>query len=718
MIINILLYLTFAMTHITKTIQEPLALNLSPADVLWPVLGVVWFTVKIKTKTLKEIWLKDKRFQMVLYLTLWGVIVSVWSCCFNEPYSLDKKPLLKSLVINNIKSILITGYFILGMWASKRLNKSYVQVTGWVLTTLVCVIGLGALKFSTPTWALVGTRIIATVNDPNVAGWIILTGLLWSTGLLLGDHSKLFKVVVVGSLPLYLMTLLFTGSRTALAGLFLIAIVMLWFLKKHLRLFFLALSLSLLIGSMIIHIDRVLYRGQMYNQIAKRVFVGTEEANDTRVLLRNAAYEMGKEHPIMGVGSGQFPNLSAPYLEDLGKDITTKHFKTATAFKVAHNTFMTYFAERGLLGLLLFMGLLLMCSRSATTLPEWGFLSLVFLYGFFFNIENIRFAWFLLGGLELLKPVFCRKKNDEGFKEQNRNIRSILLKSNQFVAIIALFALGLTIHTAMSLPKPLQLLNGQNVEMNIGDKGLDMFLELLVDRENPLTITFEGLDEKKVEIWNTVGLYYEHFDLEPGIYKIIFSSDNGATKLRCGRLKSGNEDYFIYHKLWSTEMLGRKKLKGYYKSQLKLDLIQPRRSYSDTFSVEKKVVYGNQMEGINFEDQIQLIETKLEKEDVKGVYRMEWTFKKTGEIDNPYILLCRAYDLKDGRKDTTRYLTQNILFDPPLTNLAEGEEFTATWEFDTQQRPYLLSYGFYHKDKKTNETIRLKPNWVRQGYVQ
>lgn len=53
----------------------------------------------------------------------------------------------------------------------------------------------------------------------------------------------------------------------------------------------------------------------------------------------------------------------------------SSYFKVVTATKVPHNTFVTYFAERGVLGIFLFMMILIVSVRKIDSIAEFGFIT-------------------------------------------------------------------------------------------------------------------------------------------------------------------------------------------------------------------------------------------------------------------------------------------------------------------------------------------------------
>ena len=90
-----------------------------------------------------------------------------------------------------------------------------------------------------------------------------------------------------------------------------------------------------------------------YEPFVKRVRTITDvkmQSNSERLLIWNSAYKMFKDHPITGVGLGQYKdNYQKKYISSKAKEPKLEH---------AHSNFMQMLAENGLVGFLGFMVLI------------------------------------------------------------------------------------------------------------------------------------------------------------------------------------------------------------------------------------------------------------------------------------------------------------------------------------------------------------------------
>ncbi len=129
---------------------------------------------------------------------------------------------------------------------------------------------------------------------------------------------------------------------------------------------------------------------------------------------------MGRDYYILGVGPGQFSNFSTSYYEKLGYDVTTDYFEKMVSPKVPHNTYVTYFAERGILGFSLFLAFLASCLVEARGPVSRSFLVIIMTFAFFFNIENIRILWIVFGASSLMNVQLHHSDFDEPVKKDKK----------------------------------------------------------------------------------------------------------------------------------------------------------------------------------------------------------------------------------------------------------------------------------------------------------
>ncbi len=714
----------FTMTFVTKTIQEPIFINISPADVLWPFMAIIFIYILYKTPDLLKMLYADKNIWIFGLLFLLGIIVSFNGYVALQPLQLSPREYGKSLLISNVKNLLILGYFLSGWLLSKILSEKTFAIFGVFIVTVFSGIGIFAKVTGQPSWVISGNRLLSTVNDPNVAGLICLIGLLFCWKIFYLDFNKNWKkitILFIGGIG-SVVGIFLTGSRTSLMGLILMCLFFIIDNCKRWKVLILILSLIFFSLSGLYNLDNIHFGGENYRYLSARFFSGTEGAYDFRSDLREAALMMGKDHYMMGVGSGQFPIFSAPYYESLGYDVTTDYFKNTVSPKVPHNTYATYFAERGILGLGLFLGLLVYSLLTANSSISRAFSVIVMTYAFFFNVENIRILWLIWGGRTLIDVQADRvlfKSQDVENSKVGSWIKVSSLKWSLGLILIFFLSCGIMIKTLRHMYRPYQPLVNESTEIYVGQDGLDLMLEFSGGSKDLLFIKFEGKKTYDYIIRNSYGFYKDTFDLPQGTYNMTLSTGSGQKKFILGAYKTGNQSYVLYNSFLNGELMKRPVACGDDARLMRTEIpLNVKRKFENVEYQKSGSLFTKQEIGINFEDKIQLSTIMLKTLENVNQYEMVFEFKKIGEIDKPFMLLARGYDMRDFRRGWSKNIPKNITFEPDLTKLEIGQTFTGTWVFNTEDRPYMLQYSFYYKDPETGKGTQLYPKWVLDGYVQ
>lgn len=184
----------------------------------------------------------------------------------------------------------------------------------------------------------VGYRPGYVLGDPNVFALSVLV--FFPAVLYLLNERPLClwqRIFCLGSLPLILAAFVLCASRGAFLGLAL-ALMLMVFRSRH-RLFYLLLALmgiAMMAALPTSPIRRLLEPSH-----------SDQRSTNLRVTVWRAGLRMIQEHPLTGIGSGQFKKRVVGY-EDRGEQ----------AQLIAHNTYVELAAELGIPALLLFLGIL------------------------------------------------------------------------------------------------------------------------------------------------------------------------------------------------------------------------------------------------------------------------------------------------------------------------------------------------------------------------
>jgi len=265
-------------------------------------------------------------------------------------------------------------------------------------------------------------RAVSTFGNKNVAGQFIILILPLTFSLVFALKSLWGKLLFSAFTLVQFSYLLMTRSRSAwlglALGLFLTAVVMLWQKRKlKFRLFgwreltILCLIIILVTGFLVFS-----------NSYLKRIAVVDSGSiadldlmsNQFRILSWQATWKMCLDHPLMGVGAGNFPVVYPSYR-------TEEEMKLPGAagrmVESPHNDYLQAAAETGYPGVLLFAGAIIMAllsvawsmsesrgSRSDYFLSAGGFcagssLALSALFNFPFQNPALGAVFWLVIGL-------------------------------------------------------------------------------------------------------------------------------------------------------------------------------------------------------------------------------------------------------------------------------------------------------------------------------
>jgi O-antigen ligase len=194
----------------------------------------------------------------------------------------------------------------------------------------------------------VTSRHAGPQGDPNFWGRVLVLGLPFALSLAAMAVSRLERLVWAGCALLIVGGVVMTGSRGALLAV--VVVVVLWALftggRAAKALLFAPLVLGLAffipgVGSRLLTLGTI-------NAGATTLGVG-DPSLEGRVAAQKVAFHVFLDHPILGVGPGNFIHVAPAYLRKLGLNSLPL---------APHNSYLEAGAEGGLLGLLSWLLLL------------------------------------------------------------------------------------------------------------------------------------------------------------------------------------------------------------------------------------------------------------------------------------------------------------------------------------------------------------------------
>lgn len=220
----------------------------------------------------------------------------------------------------------------------------------WVALTLLAGMLLSAAYGYVLSPGSVDTegRLGGAGLDPNyLAVWLLIVGAL---AIGVACYSRLepaLRWTVAGAAGVCLLAALATASRTGLVALVALLVCAPLVAGRGRRILMTALAVLILGGA-------GMYIAVFAPDSTRDHISDTGGGGSGRTDIWKIAMRMGKANPVLGVGLGNFQTSSVHYLLEPGT--ITRSDYIVDEPKVAHNTYLEMFAETGLVGLVLFLG--------------------------------------------------------------------------------------------------------------------------------------------------------------------------------------------------------------------------------------------------------------------------------------------------------------------------------------------------------------------------
>lgn len=199
-----------------------------------------------------------------------------------------------------------------------------------------------------------------------------------------------------------LAALIFNGTRGAwLAVVITSGILLLYYMFRSKRNFIVGVVLIAVCSGILVNNSAFMHR---MSTITNNKY----QSNSERLLMWNSAWNMFKDHPVLGVGLGQYKeNYQQKYISPKAKEPNLEH---------AHNNFMQMLAENGMVGFLGFMIMFtyiiwhnfrkFLTSKNIYSIASCAVTITLLLQGFTeFNFGNsavVKAYWLILGCLVVL----------------------------------------------------------------------------------------------------------------------------------------------------------------------------------------------------------------------------------------------------------------------------------------------------------------------------
>jgi len=173
--------------------------------------------------------------------------------------------------------------------------------------------------------------------DPNFwAAFLVVTCPLVIASLVADEDSVVARVLLVAVCILYPLSVVQSYSRAGMLGMALTVPGLAYLLRRHMQYLGLAVVVAIPLLPFVINLDALALRYSTLLDPTVEADLGYASLSERTELLR-AGVQLIREHTITGIGVGMFSTYAS-------------YVTAGGVWKVAHNTYVTVWAEQGILG--------------------------------------------------------------------------------------------------------------------------------------------------------------------------------------------------------------------------------------------------------------------------------------------------------------------------------------------------------------------------------
>jgi O-antigen ligase len=208
--------------------------------------------------------------------------------------------------------------------------------------------------------------------DPNAYAMTLVLGVPLLLFFARRIHSVFWKLVAIGGVIVILRTALYTGSRGALIAMGVLAVLLFFRLPWKQKILLLVISAVLLPSGYVLLPEylKLRYLTLFTNDVQtsdsrlrEQVQGGDMGSTESRLALLQASLRMTFDHPLLGVGPGDFPTENFNVVQrQTGRKI----------WLVSHNSYTQASSETGIPGFLMFVALLFLTFRNTQKVVSAG----------------------------------------------------------------------------------------------------------------------------------------------------------------------------------------------------------------------------------------------------------------------------------------------------------------------------------------------------------
>lgn len=279
---------------------------------------------------------------LVLFLT-WAALSGIWAS--GEGFVTD----LQRYLLNAVLFVIV--------YTAVRTRRQ----AGWVIAAFIAGATIAA-AYGIVVRPVVDPAAIdrLTVGDPNELAAALIAGVALSLGAAFGlRKSPGLRLAAAACALVMLVGFLLTGSRGGLVGLgaaLVAAIVVAGRWRWH------ATTLAVVVAGLATMYIAVYAPDEIRDRIVAATS-GESRSGEGRDTIWAVAFRMVEDRPLVGVGLASFGDEAVAYAIEPGRTFRTDEVIDSPS--VAHNTYLQVWAELGLVGLVLFLGVIIFALSTA-----------------------------------------------------------------------------------------------------------------------------------------------------------------------------------------------------------------------------------------------------------------------------------------------------------------------------------------------------------------
>ncbi|HYE10129.1 MAG TPA: O-antigen ligase family protein [Patescibacteria group bacterium] len=372
--------------------------NFAVADMLLALAGVM-FIINIKE------FFVQKRLLYLLYFI--GLLLSLFLSQYISQFNGDFLHVGYNVMIMEMEKTIVVAMYFFTAFIFVRNERDFKVTLAAISLSSIPVMIVGVISY---TYFLLGKdffieiyeietlRFLGSFADPNLCAFYFILIFFVSILNFRVMENKALRLLILGISVLSLAAIFLTMSRggwLAFAGA--VAAFILLNIKNLKKESIIVVISIIIIAFTSIGVDYYFQQGKitinMVSRIQDSLIKDVEDID--RIQLIKAAFYMGNDNFLFGVGKGSFPLNSYKYLS---KD----NIQYKRQF-IPHNTFLGFYSQQGIVGVLIFFtlpGYILYSMIKSRRKQNLYFIPLIvglFIHSMTINVENVRFLWYILG---------------------------------------------------------------------------------------------------------------------------------------------------------------------------------------------------------------------------------------------------------------------------------------------------------------------------------